>query len=116
MSGICAVWRKGDTGQTALTLASVTGALSVGVREETDTELDGDVGLGVCARWTTQQLYRDAQVLVACDADLCEEEELWEHCAGGRSIVIAANQTAALIARLYDRWGCDCVEKLRGSF
>ena len=116
MSGICAVWRKGDAGRVGPTLAGMTGALSVSVPERVQTEIDGNIGLGVSALWGAPQFYRDAQVLVTCDADLCQEQELWKYCVGRRPIVPEASQTAALIAGLYERFGSDCVEKLRGAF
>jgi asparagine synthase (glutamine-hydrolysing) len=72
--------------------------------------------VAVSSRWTTQQLYKDAHVVVACDADLCQEEELWTYCPDRRSSVSGTDQTAALIAGLYARFGYDCIEKLRGAF
>lgn len=116
MSGICAVWQKKDARPVARKLASMTEALSLSDLENARTEIDGDVGLGLSARWPKQQVYRDARVLVACDADLFNERELWGYCAERRLAASAADQTAALIAALYERSGCDCVEKLRGSF
>src|ERR1017187_7741585 len=115
MSGICAVWHKRDTARVALTLGGLTGGLSVSGLEKAQTEIDGDFGLGLSARWGKQQVYRDTQLLVACDADLRHEDELWRHCAERRP-ASTANGTAALIAGLYERFGCDCVEKLRGGF
>lgn len=115
MSGICAVWRKKNETHVARKLAGMTEGLCLSDVERVQTEIDGDFGLGLAARWEKQQVYRDAQVMVACDADLFHEDELWRYCAERRPTA-SANQTAALIAALYERFGCDCVEKLRGSF
>ena len=116
MSGICAVWRKKDAAHITRKLAGMTEALCLSDLERVQTEIDGDFGMGLSARWEKQQVYRDAHVLVACDADLLQEDELWKYCAERRSAASADNQSAALIAALYERFGCDCIEKLRGSF
>src|SRR5512133_298191 len=102
MSGICAVWQKRDTTRVPLTLSGMTGALSVFGQENVQTEIDGDFGLGLSARWSKQQIYRDARLLVACDADLFREDELWQLCGQGRPAAGTGNDTAALIAGLYE--------------
>ena len=65
------------------------------------------------ARFDEQQIYKDDQVLLACDADLLNEKELCESL--GRKPEGGA-RTAALLAALYARFGCGFVEKLRGGF
>ena len=116
MSGLCAVWEKTDRSRVAPSLAGMIGALSFSGSERTQTEIDGDVGLGVSALWGRQQVYRDPEVLIVCDADPYQQEDLWMYCAHRRTAGSAANQTPALVAGLYERFGCDCVEKLRGGF
>jgi asparagine synthase (glutamine-hydrolysing) len=115
MSGICAVWRKDGAG-TGRDLNAMTQALSISGPERASLEIDGSVGVGVSALWNTQQLYRNEGILVACHADLCREDELWKHCDERRGAADKGCETAALIAALYERFGCGCVEKLRGSF
>jgi asparagine synthase (glutamine-hydrolysing) len=57
-------------------------------------------------------MYRDHQVLLACDADLINEKELVETVGG----VAPETGTAGLLARLYARFGAGFAEKLRGGF
>jgi asparagine synthase (glutamine-hydrolysing) len=115
MSGICAVWRKDQPGRAGQVLAAATGGLALDRRERVALETDGDSGVGVSARFATQQIYRNSRVLIACDADLLNENEL-------RGLVGDAAQApdnakiAALLCGLYDRFGCSFVEKLRGAF
>src|ERR1017187_5489076 len=116
MSGLCAVWEKTDRCRVVPSLAGMIGALSFSGPERARTEIDGDVGLGVSALWGRQQVYRDPEVLIVCDADPYQQEDLWMYCAHRRTAGSAANQTPALVAGLYERFGCDCVEKLRGGF
>jgi len=70
-----------------------------------------DIGLAVSARFATQQTYQDPQIMIACDADLNNEEELRGLASRREGI-----GTAALLAALYDTFGSGFVEKLRGSF
>ena len=115
MSGICAVWRRENPERITGTLARVSSGLSLVPAERLEQQTDCEAGVGVSARFDTQQLYQDPRVLIACDAELYNENELrqWsagnEHSAGGGT-------TAALLAQLYMRFGCDFVEKLRGAF
>jgi asparagine synthase (glutamine-hydrolysing) len=67
-------------------------------------------GVAASVRFATQQVYGDGEILLACDADLYNEAELTV-LAGGR-----ADGTAALLAALYRRLGCDFVKKLSGNF
>jgi len=114
MSGICAVWRRGPSERMIEGLTAVTAGLSQDAVARTRYETDQSVGLGVCARFETQQVYRSEQALVACDADLYNEDELraW----AGRPAPEARNATASLIAALYERFGRAFVERLRGAF
>ena len=116
MSGICAAWRKGEPVAVGSVVTAMTRALSISGAEPVKVETEGNVGLGVSARWSTQQLYRDEHVFVACDADLCREEVLRRYCPERRPTTFEDTDTAALVAVLYDRFGCDFVEKLSGSF
>src|ERR1035441_7701797 len=111
MSGICAVWRESDERGAARTLADVTAGLTLDSSEQTATEADADAGVGVSARFQTQQLHRGNGLLIACDADLQNEDELGRDLPGPRPA-----GTAALMAALYQRFGNGFLEKLRGSF
>src|SRR6266446_1975880 len=111
MSGICAVWRRDHPDQVPEMLGAVSGGLFLHAAERLERVTSLGIGLGVSARFATQQVYQDPQVMIACDADLNNEEELtgW---TGHRESV----GTGALLAKLYDRFGSSLVEKLRGSF
>jgi asparagine synthase (glutamine-hydrolysing) len=115
MSGICAVWRKENPGQAAETLAAVVGGLSLASNERPRQLIDGATGLAVSARFGTQQIYQNARVLLAADAQLYNEDDLAQS-AGALKDVPDGNKTAALLVSLYERFGCDFVEKLRGNF
>jgi asparagine synthase (glutamine-hydrolysing) len=111
MSGICAVWRRDRPEQIAEVLGAVSGGLFLHTSERVERLTASGIGLAVSARFATQQLHQDPQVMIACDADLNNEEEL-AAAVGLRE----STGTAALLAALYDRFGSDFVEKLRGSF
>src|SRR5438105_3749364 len=115
MSGICAIWRKGNPGQASETLTAVTGGLALTPKERTSRLMEGTAGVAVSARFDTQQCYQNARVLLVCDAQLYNEEELGSS-TGSREEVADNPKTAALLAALYERNGCGFVEKLRGSF
>src|ERR1700722_4650100 len=111
MSGICAVWRRDHPEQVHEALSAVTEGLFLHPSERVERLTASGIGLGVSARFATQQVYQDSQVMVACDADLNNEKELWDS-AGHREDA----GTAALLATLYDRFGACFVGKLRGAF
>jgi asparagine synthase (glutamine-hydrolysing) len=111
MSGICAVWRRDRPEQMAEVLGAVSGGLSLDDSERMERATASEIGLGVSARFATQQLYQDAQVMIACDADLSNAEELRGSVGRGDDL-----GTAALLAALYERFGAGLVEKLRGGF
>ena len=111
MSGICAVWRRDYSEQVGEALSAVTEGLFLHPAERVERLTASGIGLGVSARFATQQVYQDSQVMVACDADLSNEKELWGS-AGRREDA----GTAALLATLYDRFRADFVGKLRGAF
>jgi asparagine synthase (glutamine-hydrolysing) len=109
MSGICAVWRTDGGGGTAETLRVMATGLTTG--RECLQVVDEPGGVLVAARFETQQIYRSSAAMLACDADLFNEDDL-------RGITGASPQTstAELLCHLYERFGIDFVEKLRGSF
>jgi len=115
MSGICAVWRKDHPGQAAEMLTAVAGGLCLAPEDRMEQAVDGGAGVAVAARFGTQQIYQDARILLVCDAQLYNEEEL-AGTLGGLKEIPAQQQTAALLAALYGRTGRDFVEKLRGGF
>jgi asparagine synthase (glutamine-hydrolysing) len=71
-------------------------------------EVDGNAGVAVSSRFAGQQIYRDESVLVACDLELSNEDEL--------KAMTPAPGGAALVAALYKRFGPDCVARLHGGF
>ncbi len=115
MSGICAVWHRENFGRVTETLSAVTAGLSLTPEEEVQRRIDGSAGIAVSARFGTQQIYENSRVLLFCDAQLYNEKELGN--TSGRQEEVAENQkTAALLAALYEKSGCEFVEKLQGCF
>jgi asparagine synthase (glutamine-hydrolysing) len=115
MSGICAVWMKDNPGRLPATLAALNAGLSLAAVERGARESDEGAGVAVSARFDEQQIYRSPRVLIACDAELVNENELadsirWKPGPAG------GGRTAALLAALYERFGGGFVEKLRGGF
>ena len=115
MSGICAVWRRDNRERIAETLASVTAGLSLDAGERIERQPDQSAGVGIAARFATQQIYQNARVLIACDAELYNEADLLRPAAVTEQVPDNA-RTAALLASLYEKFGCDFVGKLRGAF
>jgi asparagine synthase (glutamine-hydrolysing) len=109
MSGICAIWRKDGAERAAGVAALLSAELSLSDREHNQSQSDRAAGVGVSARFAGQQVFKNERVLVACDADLSNEDEL----AG---IVGEKRPAAELIAALYERLGAASIEKLRGAF
>src|ERR1035441_6841444 len=114
MSGVCAVWQRSPEG-LAGTLAAMTAGLALVEGEQIRQKMHGGAGVGVAARFDTQQIYEDPRVLIACDAELYNEEELRES-LGRQEEPRGDGGIAALLARLYERFGGGFVEKLRGAF
>src|SRR6185369_16144776 len=110
MSGICGVWRKDGGGTGEVLRVMVAGlAASGGTKSLQAVEEAGGVGVGT--RFDTQQLHRSSAAVLACDADVFNEAELRETAGAA-----AQASTAELLCNLYERFGIDFVEKLRGSF
>lgn len=121
MSGICAVWRKDHAERTAETLAAVTRGLALEDCERAAQERDALAGVGVCARFESQQIHRTSRILCVCDADLDNQAELRRLAGDADSGCEAAPgreaaPVASLLAALYERFGEGFVEKLRGGF
>jgi hypothetical protein len=99
MSGICAIWRRDRPEQISELLGAVCGGLFLHAEERVERISDSGIGIGVSARFNTQQMYQDPQVMLACDADLNYEEDL------ATEVGIRGLGTAALLAALYERFG-----------
>jgi len=110
MSGICAVWRKEHPARVPATLTAIGHSLAHTRTERFEVRTAAEAGVAVSAAFTTQQIYDDGRLLVACDADLYNEAEV-RNLTDGR-----AGTTAALIAAAYDRFGAGFPEKLQGNF
>jgi asparagine synthase (glutamine-hydrolysing) len=113
MSGICAVWRKRDPRKTAETLASASAGLLLHPSERVKTAAGDSVGVGVSARFPTQQIYETPELLVACEAELYNNAELCPLIGASPETEIEA---AAMFAGLYARFGTAFPEKVRGEF
>ena len=115
MSGICAIWRRGHPEQLAGVLAAISEGLSLLREEHVACKIDREGGIGVSERFETQQIYQNQRLLIACDADLRNEEELLASIGGGRPDGETAG-TAWLLASLYERHGDSFLGRLRGGF
>src|SRR5262245_16280447 len=113
MSGICAVWRKDDIRQTAGALGLIAGGLSLETPECVETRIEQIAGVGVCSRFVTQQIHQNGRVLIACDADIYNVDELRGLVSHTEDAEVPEKaKTAALLAALYERFGPAFVEKL----
>jgi len=110
MSGICGAWRSDNAGRVSGTLRSLADGLRLTPQELREQSAGSMAGVAASIRFGTQQVYGDGDVLLACDADLYNEAELTA-LAGAPPA-----GTAALLAALYRRLGCDFVKKLSGNF
>ena len=115
MSGICAVWRRDDPQRAADMLATVSRGLAMVPAERIEHRADAFAGVGVSSRFRTQQILETAGVLIACDAELYNEDQLRELVRGSAEAPENV-RTAALLAALYERFGAGFVERLRGAF
>jgi asparagine synthase (glutamine-hydrolysing) len=114
MSGVCAIWHENPE-QLAGTLAGVAGGLALVPAAQVQQRVDSNAGVGVASRFPTQQIYQSPRLLVACDADLLNEDELRGFLEREEEPPGNA-RTAALLAGLYERFDYGFVEKLRGGF
>ena len=116
MSGISAVWRDRweSPERFAATIASLTGALCLD-SEQRMTRTAETAGVGVSSCSLTRQLHQDKRVLIACDADLDNQDELMALVPSWPPAAANAG-TASLMAALYERFGEGFVEKLSGAF
>jgi asparagine synthase (glutamine-hydrolysing) len=115
MSGICGVWWGGNPRGAVDTLRSISRGSSVHGGESVEQRMDRDAGVAVSGRFGGQQIFESETALIACDTELDNEAELAalvNH--EGRRTTRAS--TAALLAALYEHFGQDFVEKLRGAF
>ncbi|MGA7238030.1 MAG: asparagine synthase-related protein [Bryobacteraceae bacterium] len=115
MSGICAIWRRDRAERLAPSLASLAMGLYANVAERATQECDQFVGIGASAKFQEQQIYRDGNFLLACDADLLNEQDLGESIGWG-SGKLKTGGTAALLLSLYEKFGTGFADKLRGGF
>jgi len=115
MSGICGVWRKENCEMLPGTLGRVSRGLSLAADERIEQATDRNAGLGISARFATQQMFSGTRIMVVCDAQLYNEEEIGS-LAGPECQAVPQWSTAAALAALYERFGPDFVEKLHGDF
>ncbi len=111
MSGICAVWVSDNPLRVAGTLDTMCEGLSLDGQTTALKETDGAGGTGLVGRFQSQQIYRGSRAILACDADLHNEDELRQTIAAD-----ATTSTAQLLSSLYEKDGADFVARLRGSF
>jgi asparagine synthase (glutamine-hydrolysing) len=114
MSGVCAVWHE-NPARLGEVLDGVASGLATVPAEQVHQRMDTNAGVGIAFRFPTQQIYQSPRLLVACDADLLNEDELRGFIGKGEELPENA-RTAGLLASLYERFGNGFVEKLRGGF
>jgi asparagine synthase (glutamine-hydrolysing) len=83
--------------------------------EQAGRAVDGTAGLGLSAAFPIQQIFDGPRVQIVCDADLYNEADL-RPLVDGEQPLAAGEETAELLAGLYERFGADFPEKLRGAF
>jgi asparagine synthase (glutamine-hydrolysing) len=115
MSGICAAWQKENPTRIAAVLGPVADGLSLAAGERVDHAAELGVGVGVSARFGSQQILNTSRLLIACDTDLTNEKDLRRE-AGEIVPAPEGAETAALLAACYERWGRQIFERLRGAF
>jgi asparagine synthase (glutamine-hydrolysing) len=115
MSGVCAVWLREHPNRSFDTLSAVSAGLSLEKSERVALAVDSNAGLGISARFSSQQIYEDKRVMVACDAELSNAKELSQYADNSGALQVNA-RTAGLIAALYLRFGGEFVNTLQGSF
>ena len=115
MSGICAISRKNAPSHLSTALSSIVARLTFGVEDTISQNRDEAAGVAVAARFGTQQIYQNDRLMIACDADLYNQDDLLK-LVELTEAPSEGSQTAGLCAALYERFGCDFVEKLQGAF
>ena len=111
MSGICGIWGTADPKSLIDTLAAMNRISGVGNDDLPALQFAANAGVAVQARFAGQDVFQDQRLLLACDTDLLNEEELSRGVQPGATL-----RTATLLAALYRRDGNRFVEKLRGGF
>jgi asparagine synthase (glutamine-hydrolysing) len=116
MSGICAIWNDPAV-QVARMLDDVTRGLVLDPAERLSnwTDVNAGAGVAISARFPTQQFYKNSRLLIACDAEIYNERDL-RSLAPQQEEVASNAATAALLGRLYERFGNQFVEKIHGAF
>jgi asparagine synthase (glutamine-hydrolysing) len=113
MSGICAAVGQASTCQGML--AAMAAGLRLDPAERLESVSDGAAGVAIARRFDSQQIHDNGRILVACDAEFYNEEELWGGIAG-QGGPAQTGGSAPLIAALYERFGAGFVKRLRGRF
>lgn len=113
MSGLCAVVRRLDAAPGP-TITAVCNGLLLESSERAKTAIAESAGIGIAAGFPAQQIFETPDLVVACDAELYNEEDLRGLAEAPEAAPGAA--TAALLAGLYRRFDSGLFEKLRGNF
>jgi asparagine synthase (glutamine-hydrolysing) len=123
MSGITGILHRDGALAEAAGLMRMTQALARRGPDGQHIWVDGSVGLGHAAFWTTpeavgeqQPLTLDGQVWITADARLDERLELQRALEAKGCAVADGASDAALILHAYATWGEDCVDHLIGDF
>jgi len=114
MSGICGVWRRENARKASEALEAMIAGMTLG-NEQGGRTVEGPAGVGLAAAFSTQQIFDGPRSAIVCDADLYNEADLQALLRDEQPAAEGA-ETAALLARLYERFGADFPEKLRGAF
>src|SRR5438045_5660827 len=107
MSGICGIWFKDDAGAAA-TLRLAAAGCSLEPSEQIVAAAADGGGVGAAVRFDGQEIYQDSRVLLACDTELFNEDELRKTAGTPRDAGLAA-----VLAALYQKLGVAFIEGLR---
>jgi asparagine synthase (glutamine-hydrolysing) len=111
MSGICAAWMRTHPEKVSRVLDAMATGVSLSRDETKHVQQHQDVGVGLSRQFpASQQLFSGSSVVVVCDAELLNENEL------RRQVPDAGSGVAALLAALYQRQGESMFDGLRGGF
>jgi asparagine synthase (glutamine-hydrolysing) len=115
MSGICGAMKTQGFARIPEIIATTSHGLALHSEEKISHESDQFGGVGVAARFEGQQIYRSSRLIIACDAQIYNAHEL-QNLTGEREPISQKRTIAALFSDLYERFGCEFIEKIRGAF
>src|SRR5690242_4254611 len=113
MSGICAAWRRDGHQRIGAIVGAVNAALASDAADGAFvlSHAEAGAGIGAQVRFAGQDVFEDAQLLLACDTDLINIDDLRRQAGPAVS-----TGTGAILAALYKRGGTGFLQQLHGGF